>query len=1415
MRLAFVAGRPSVVFAQIRRISWGTRKPRAMDLNEPSVEDTYKKVTQLEHVLLRPDTYVGSVELTDPDTMWVYDPESDKLVEREVRYVPALYKIFDEILVNAADNKQRDSKMNTIRINIDQKKNRISIYNNGRGIPIKMHKVEKMYVPELIFGTLLTSSNYNDEKDKVVGGRNGYGAKLCNIFSTEFTLETQSKADKLRFKQTWVNNMKKDAEAEVVAAPSGEEDFTKVTFTPDLKRFKMKELDADIIGLMSRRAYDVAGTVPGVKVFLNNKKLPCQGFKQYVEQYTKNCIIDDKPAKLAYCQPHPRWEIGVTLSDRGEMRQVSFVNSIATTKGGCHVAYVRDLLIKELMPAIQKKTGAKSGVNLTAKQVRDHLWLFVNCLIVNPTFDSQTKETLTTAAKDFGSKITGWDQKFIDEVVKKSGIVESVVSWVQAKQLQQQDKKLSSKKTSKIRGIPKLDDANDAGTKNSRGCTLILTEGDSAKSLAVAGLSVLGRDKYGVFPLRGKLLNVREGTHKQIMENAEIGSLIKILGLQYKLKYDKPEDMNTLRYGKVMIMTDQDQDGSHIKGLVINFIHHNWPHLLRNNFLEEFITPIVKASKGNTVYPFYSLPEYAEWRMATENWKTFKIKYYKGLGTSTTKEAREYFSDLNRHQIRFSYSGQDDDNAVELAFSKKKIEQRKAWLTSWMQIRKERREQGVAEDYLYNRDTRAVTYSDFVNRELILFSNMDNERSIPSLVDGLKPGQRKVMFTCFKFGTRAKGGKEAASPRYIFTQVNPVSKALFPTDDEHVLRFLFEENKRIEPEWYCPVIPTVLVNGAQGIGTGWSTQVPNYNPREVVENVRRLIRGEELVPLQPWYKKFAGDTIQVNDGKWMTIGNIGIIDEETIEITELPVKRWTQDYKEKVLHPLLEGTPDRGPMIQDYKEYHSEETVKFVIKMDRQRLRQLEQEDLHTAFKLVAPVHTTSMVLFDAAGCLRRFHTPEDICREFFDVRKQKYIERKAYIEGMLTAQSERLSEQARFILLKIENKIHIENKKKAAIIEQLKKHNFKPDPVKKWKNQQQRKELEHGGEIDEEELDEERQELEKAEGDHGVVDYDYLVGMQIWKLSMEDKEELLAQAKSKKEELEVLIKKQWNDLWEEDLEKKEQADVEKTIKEAIAKLAKDASSGNKKKARDLQAAQASVKPDPNAVIVKPDVVLLKSKHAKETKKAKAERLLENGEEAPKRGKKAAAPKKEKADGEKPKKAPAKPKTAKKRHSWQDTDESGSSFDDEDFDENDDEDLPEVLPVKKERKPRAVVSDDEEEDAKMDVDSLGFEEEDEEEKPAPKKKPAAKAALKVKTENGAEKPKKAAAKAPKAPAVPKPSTSKAPAKRPAAPAKAKKPKKAWASSDEEDSFPDDDDDENFNEDDEEVMPKKKVRKMDA
>ena len=644
-------------------------------------------------------------------------------------------------------------------------------------------------------------------------------------------VETCDGSRQRRYRQVFKNNMGEKCEP-VVTKCKPTDNWTCITFKPDLAKFNMTELEDDTVALMCKRVYDAAGNIgKNTKVFLNGDRLKIKGFSDCVDLYLEG--RENAPKIME--KVNDRWEVCVTISDTGNFQQVSFVNGICTMKGGTHVNQVADEVAGKLLEKIKKKE--KSCKNLKAAHVKNHLWVYVNALIENPAFDSQTKETLNTRASNFGSKYESSD-KVIKQMMN-SGIVEQILSWASFKQSKEM-KKSDGKKATRLTGIPKLDDANDAGGRNSEHCTLILTEGDSAKALAVSGLSVVGRDRYGVFPLRGKLLNVRDASHDQIMNYAEINHIKQILGLRHGTAY---ESAKSLRYGHIMIMTDQDHDGSHIKGLLINFLHAHFPSLLKiPGFLVEFITPIIKATKGKNSKVFYTLPEYDNWKEAAEETGTgrgWHIKYYKGIGTSTAKEAKEYFAELDHHKKTFLWSTDGDGNLIDMAFAKKRVEDRKAWLNAY--------EPGTYLDMTGD----DVRYDDFINKELILFSRADLMRSIPSVVDGFKPSQRKVLFSCFKrklrsdikvaqlsgyvsehsayhhgeaslastivglaqdfvgsnnvnllvpsgqFGTRLQGGKDHASPRYIFTRLAPICRVVFPECDDALLDYLDEDGQVI------------------------------------------------------------------------------------------------------------------------------------------------------------------------------------------------------------------------------------------------------------------------------------------------------------------------------------------------------------------------------------------------------------------------------------------------------------------------------------------------------------------------------------------------------------------------------------------------------------------------------------------
>lgn len=559
---------------------------------------------------------------------------------------------------------------------------------------------------------------------------------------------------------------------------------------------------------------------------------------------------------------------------------------------------------------------------------------------------------------------------------------------------------------------------------------------------------------------------------------------------------------------------------------------------------------------------------------------------------------------MERHRILFKYDGQVDDDNIVMAFSKKHVESRKTWLTNHMDEVKRRRELGLPERYLYTKGTKYVSYSDFINLELVLFSNADNERSIPCLVDGLKPGQRKVMFTCFKrndkrevkvaqlsgsvaemsayhhgemslqmtivnlaqnyvgsnninlleprgqFGTRLTGGKDCASARYIFTMMSPLTRLIFHPLDDPLLQYQVDDGQKIEPLWYIPIIPMVLVNGAEGIGTGWSTKIANYNPRDLINNLRRMINNEEPLPMHPWYKNFTGSMEYVSDGRYVHSGNIQILPDNRIEITELPVATWTQNYKENVLEALSNGNDKVKAIISDYREYHTDTTVRFVISFATGEFERLLNEEggFHRVFKLSSSISTNQMHAFDKNNCLRRFPTPIDILKEYYDLRLEYYVRRKDYLVGQLTAQSDRLSDQARFILEKCEKKLVIENKQRKVMIDELVKRGYRPDPVKEWQRRIKMEDAEDNDEEDEEEQEapkpaagsKVKKEVDSEKAFQKLTDvkkFDYLLGMSMWMLTEERKNELLKQRDAKLTELDNLMKKTPHHLWMDDLD--------------------------------------------------------------------------------------------------------------------------------------------------------------------------------------------------------------------------------------------------------------------------------------
>lgn len=966
-----------------------------------SISQAYQKKTHREHILSLPDTYIGSIQNTEED---VFLRNGDEFKEEKIVVNPGFYKLVDELLVNAHDHvirlRTRNSEDPVKKITISCDEHHVYIENDGESIDVVEHPEHKVWIPQMIFAELLTSSNYDTNEKKLVGGKNGYGVKLVNIFAKQMEIIVVDAKRKLSYHQTFSLNMTRIGEPKI--KPSKSKSSVAVRWEPHFELFGMTCITPDMLRLIERRVWDLAMTVGrDVKVVFNGTTLKCRNLTDYAKAHGCDPVIFETP--------NDRWQIAIAATPTDHFFHTSFVNGIWTSKGGTHV----DTIANQVVGHIVEHLESKKKVKVKNSLVRDNLAVFVTSLVENPSFTSQTKETLTTKVSAFGSS-PRLSEDTLKKIVSKLTIVTSILEAQTAKDAKE-NSKTDGKKQSRITGIPKLDDAVYAGTPKSQQCTLILTEGDSAKAMALSGLTQEQRKFFGVFPLKGKVLNVKDTSDAKVEQTKEIAELKKILGLTSGKKYT---DTSSLRYGSILIMTDQDYDGSHIRGLLINMFHELWHELIAiPGFITYMATPIVKATKGKESKNFYNQYEYEQWRK-TDASRGWKVKYYKGLGTSTRDEAKEYFAHVN--SVRFIYSAESDES-IDMAFNKQRADDRKDWLKHY-------------DKSALIPPGRELSYTDFVNKDLIHFSNYNLERSIPNVMDGLKTSQRKILYAAFKrnltseirvaqfagyvsehtgyhhgeasltetivgmaqdfmgannipwlvpqgqFGTRLQGGKDSASPRYIHTYLQPNVSKIVPAADFPVLTYRDDDGLPVEPEWYAPAIPMLLVNGSRGIGTGYSTYIPPCNPAILAARLKRWLDKDENAlnePLTPFFCGFAG-TIQ-NDGT--VVGTYTKQKDEYI-VTELPPGTWTQDYREWLEKELLEGR------IKDYTDTSTDTQVCIRIKGIDEKL---------LVKSLTDKVKTTNMHAFNHKGVITKYQTLNDILREYASVRLELYEKRRQH----------------------------------------------------------------------------------------------------------------------------------------------------------------------------------------------------------------------------------------------------------------------------------------------------------------------------------------------------------------------------------------------------------------------------------
>lgn len=1145
-----------------------------------TLEETYKKLTQREHILQRPGMYIGSVK-KQLEELWVANdsnPKNIKMEKRMIEYSPGFMKIFDEILTNATDHSARDKSVTNIKVDYDVTTGEISVQNNGNGIPVEMHKEHNMYIPELIFGNFLSGSNYDDSSTRTGAGTNGIGSKASNVYSKLFIIETVDSNSKKKFVQEFSNNMTERTNPKITNNSS--KSYTKITFIPDYSRFEMNGLESDTVLLMRKRVIDcIACTNENVQIYLNGEKLRGKG----LTDYTKYFFEDEKIISESHIEKvktksgefvEYTWEYAIVPYSSYE--QVSFVNGNSTSNGGKHVDYILYQIINKLKKILEEKKKLKE---LKPNFIKDKLFLFLRATVANPSFNSQTKEQLTTQSKDFGCNVTVSDQ-FINKIYKSS-ITEEIVEFCKLKETASLSKQTDGRKANKV-FIPKLEDALWAGTAKSNSCTLILTEGDSAKTFAMWGRSVVGPERYGVWPLKGKVLNIRDATISQLIGNEEINNLKQILGLKQDRVY---KDTSELRYGKIMLLTDSDVDGSHIKSLIVNLFHYWWPSLIKLDYIQTLRTPIVKAIKGKKVMEFFTEQDYLKWKEtgglngSQPNLNTYQIRYFKGLGTSKKEDAKDIFGRLQTLKVDYYYKDEICDESILLAFQKDKniknnssdetgdnlikcTDKRKTWLSNY--------DKSIYIDVKEN----SVSYQDLINKELIHFSIYDNLRSIPSLCDGLKPSQRKILFYMLKknktdlikvaqlsgyvsaetsyhhgeaslqgaiinmaqdfvgsnninllygdgnFGSRYANGKDAASPRYIYTRLADITQILFNPDDTPLLDFLNDDGMSIEPEWYLPIIPTVLVNGCEGIGTGYSTYIPSYNPKDIIRNLINMIDDENFQPLamKPFFRGFGGNVEETDTpGNYITKGKWERLSEKQLKITEIPVGVGVTNYKEFLESFIEKGTNSKKNDTKEKKNDTKEKKKRFELK-DVQNKTKDENQDiifivefknekdldhlinsgtLEKELKLIRSFSTNNMYLFNEKLILTKYKSPTDILSCFYDIRIEYYEKRKIYITEKLQMELLLLESKARFIKEYIDGILQINKKSKDVIIQSLENGKYIKDDSS----------------------------------------YDYLLKLPIYSLTLEKIQELNKNCESKRSSLLFIQSKTPEELWKIDLE--------------------------------------------------------------------------------------------------------------------------------------------------------------------------------------------------------------------------------------------------------------------------------------
>lgn len=1026
----------------------------------------YKKLKPIDHCLLRPDTYIGTVQ-TQYKSQFIYNQENDSIENKQCYVNDGIIRLFVETLSNAIDNYFRSldgpTPMTKLVVQYNSESNVLSFLNDGNHIPLIQSEEEKMPIPQMIFGELMSGSNYNDKEERTTSGRNGLGIKLCNIFSTEFEINCFDPNSKQLYKQKWKNNMKKCGNPRILEK-DGNTGYTKVMYKIDMTRFYNEEkisycenemYDIDTLNHFQKLLIDASMIMGGLPVFWNKKRFQFKKdgileYCKYFSFYTKECISGHFGPKkeIDYC---------IIASNNSNDNLISFVNGIYTSENGYHM----DAIINKLFPAIANKL---KKYNVTSKDLKQYFSIVIRVNCKNPTFSSQTKNKLISCKENL-VKLVEFEEKQISKILKFS-FVETIKNNFKLKEELNLIKNTEKKRG--YRSISGYDKANFSGTKKSSECSLILCEGLSAKTFATKGLASKGingkkgRNYIGIYPLRGKCINVRNASISSISNNREFKDLLHCLNLRYNTDYTQEKNFQSLHYGQVIILTDSDYDGMHICGLILNIFQFLFPSLFDREepFIKYMLTPVSKVKVGTEHKTFYNDYQYKqELEELEESKEKYEVRYYKGLGSSTDIDIKQSFGE----KVVSFRKDEETDKMIDMVFNKNLSDQRKDWLLT-------------IDERNYTVPENEYDISLFLNQDFIRFSVDDCKRSLPSIYDGLKVSQRKILYAVFKkslnfkskpmkvaqlgsytaeitqyhhgesclmdtiikmgcnytgsnninildpvgqFGSRVQNSKDAASPRYIHTKMGPLTDKIFSCHDENLYEYAFEDGSKVEPLYYLPIIPLILCNGTRSIGTGWSSFIPNFKFEDIIKKIKCLLEDREdefeEYQLKPYYNGFLGEIEEVSHNKFITKGILECKDTNNKRIyivKEIPIGESIDGYKEY----LEKKQEDKH--IKNFKNYSSAEKIHFEFELgEKQKSVTLEN------FKLTSLLSLNNMVLFVKNDKIMKFGNVDSIIRAFFSERLKMYNLRREYLLETIKEQIKILENKMRFILEVLEKK--------------------------------------------------------------------------------------------------------------------------------------------------------------------------------------------------------------------------------------------------------------------------------------------------------------------------------------------------------------------------------------------------------